>query len=148
MTDEKEFLELKASSTADKAELDELRPIKTKYEELLAATTAKDKTAAEELLAATRLSEIEKIKPYDDEKLKDEHKEIFKTADDKTFETIKTLMASATELKGGVADEAHAGTGGDKDAGELEAEKNLPKWKEELLASYGVKPAAAAPATK
>jgi hypothetical protein len=116
--------------------LNELRPIKTAYEELKAATEAKEEKDKQELLASTRIAEVEKIKPYEDEELKESHREVFKTADDKTFETIKSLMASTVELKGGVADEAHAGTGGDRDPGDLEAEKNLPKWKEELLASY------------
>ena len=136
MTDEKEFEELKASKATLEQELNELRPIKEQFEELKASIAAKDALEKQELLASERIAEVEKIKPYEDEKLKSEHKEVFKTADEKTFETIKSLMASTVELKGGVADEAHAGTGGDRDPGEIEAEEKLPKWKEELLARY------------
>ena len=136
MTDSKEFEELKASYTTLEKELEELRPIKKQFEELQAQVAKDEEDKKQELLASERLAEVEKIKPYDDEKLKEAHKEVFKTADEKTFETIKSLMASTVELKGGVADEAHAGTGGDRDPGEVEAEEKLPKWKEELLARY------------
>jgi hypothetical protein len=136
MTDSKEFEELKASYNTLEKELEELRPIKTQFEELQAKVAKDEEIKKQELLASERIAEVEKIKPYDDEKLKEAHTEVFKTADEKTFETIKSLMASTVELKGGVADEAHAGTGGDRDPGEVEAEEKLPKWKEELLARY------------
>lgn len=136
MADEKEFEELKASHNALEEELKELRPLKQAYEEMKASNEERDEKDRQELLASTRVAEIEKIKPYEDDELKAKHHEVFKTADDVSFETIKSLMASTVELKGGVADEAHAGTGSDRDPGEVEAEANLPKWKEELLARF------------
>jgi hypothetical protein len=136
MPDEKEFEELKASKSVLETELAELRPIKAAYEELQASVKAKEEEAAKELLASTRLAEVEKIRPYDSDELKSEHKEIFKTADEKTFNTIKALMAGTVEKKGGIPSEAHAATGGDRDPGELEAETKLPAWRDELLAAY------------
>lgn len=136
MADEKEFEELKASKSALETELQELRPIKAAYEELQASVKAKEETEKQELLASTRLAEVEKIRPYESDELKEEHKEIFKTADEKTFNTIKALMAGTVEKKGGIPDEAHAATGGDRDPGELEAETKLPAWREELMASF------------
>jgi hypothetical protein len=136
MPDEKEFEELKASRDALEKELEELRPIKTQFEEMKAAEAKKEEENRKELLASTRLEEINKIKPYEDEELKAKHKEVFKTLDDAAFETFKSLMAATVEPKGGVADEAHAATGGDDDPGEREAKENLPKWKDELLARF------------
>lgn len=123
---------------------------KSKFEELEASVKSeRDEREAEKAaavavtLANTRIGEIEKIAPYKDATLKAEHLELFKTADDKTYEVVKSLIAATVEPKGGIASEGGLGpTDEDADPVLAEAQKNLPQWREEMLALF---PKAATP---
>lgn len=135
MPTEEEFAEIKASLETVTTEANDW---KGKFEQLDATVTAERRVREAEQLSLSRLAEVEKIAPYTDDSLKQEHVELFKTSDDKTFEAIKRLMLAATEPKGGIASPATVPpTDPDADPGAAEAEKGLPKWREELLAIYG-----------
>lgn len=138
MPTEQEFTELKASRDALETEVKELRETKTAYETLKASVEAKEKEAAAEKLADSRIEEIEKIKKYENTELKASHRELFKTADDKTFEGFKALIASTVELKGGISSESTAPTDDGSDPVEAKAKENLGTWREEALAHLGV----------
>lgn len=138
MATETEIAEIKASLQAAETSATDY---KEKFEALEAKIEAERAVAARDAIAATRLSEIEKIAPYTDEALKLEHAEIFKTADDKTFNALKMLLLAAAEPKGGIAPDASVPPVEDSDdPGAKEAEANLPKWREELLAQFGNAP--------
>jgi hypothetical protein len=136
MPTEEEFAEIKASLETVKTEANDW---KGKYEQLETTVTAERRARESEQLSLTRLAEVEKIAPYTDDALKQEHLELFKTSDDKTFEAIKRLMLAATEPKGGIASpETVPASDPDADPGAVEAEKGLPAWRAELLATYGL----------
>lgn len=99
---EKENETLKASKTALETENESL---KTENATLKAANEQREREEQENTLAASRLEEVEKIKPYDDEKQKKEDFEAFKTMPDPAFEMVKRVLAASAEAKGGVADE-------------------------------------------
>lgn len=99
---ENENQTLKTEKTALETERDAL---KTENETLKAANEERERAEKETTLAASRVEEIEKIKPYDDEKVKKEDFEAFKTMPDAAFEMVKRVLAASAEKKGGVADE-------------------------------------------
>lgn len=115
--DEKELAALKAAAEKtpelerENAELKEkvatLEPIKAELDALKASTAEKEEAARRDTLAASRLEEIEKIRPYDDDKQKKEDQEAFKTMDDSAFEMVKRVLAASGEVKGGVSHEGH-----------------------------------------
>ena len=85
-----------------KAENDTL---KTENQTLKAANEERERKEREETLAASRIEEIEKIKPYDDEKQKKEDREAFKTMSDEAFEIVKRVLTASKGTAGGVANE-------------------------------------------
>lgn len=135
MPTEEEFAEIKASLATATTEANDW---KGKFETLEATVTAERRAQEADKLGSTRLSEIEKIAPYTDETLKQTHLELFKTVDDKAFDTIKTLMLAVAEPKGGIASpEQVPPADPDTDPGQAEADKNLETWRAEMLATFG-----------
>jgi hypothetical protein len=134
MPSEQEFADLRQSLQAAN---DAAEEYKTKFEELEQKIATERATREAERVALARLEEVNEIAPYTDEALKAEHLEIFKTADDKTFNAMKVLLAAAAEPKGGIAPGGKVPTQDpDADPGEAEAMAALPKWREELAASF------------
>lgn len=112
---------------------------KSKYETLEASIREEREEREAEKKANDRIAEIEKISPYKDENLKTEHFELFKTADDKTFDAVKRLILATVEPKGGIASESGVeAQNEDADPVEAAASASLPKWREELQAMYGL----------
>lgn len=107
---ESEKAALETEKTALATEVETLR---TENETLKAAAEERERTEKEETLAASRIEEIDAIKPYDDEKAKKDDFEAFKTMPDTAFEMVKRVLAASADPKGGVANE-----------GTIEAPKN------------------------
>lgn len=115
--DEKELETLKASKTqaetrvgeleadlqAKDTEIETLKAAVADAEAFKAQVEADKAEQAANTLAASRIEEVEKIIPYDDEKQKAEDLETFKTMDEKAFEVIKRTLQAAAETKGGVS---------------------------------------------
>jgi hypothetical protein len=99
---ETENSDLKAAKTTLEEENETLRK---ENETLKAANEEREREETQKTLAASRLEEVEKIRPYEDEAQKKEDFEAFKTMDDKAFEVVKRVLAASADKKGGVADE-------------------------------------------
>ena len=82
---------LEAEIATLKAAVAEGEAAKTELEQLKAAAAAKAEEERKTTLAASRLEEVEKIKPYDDASQKKEDLEAFKTMDDAAFELVKRV---------------------------------------------------------
>lgn len=115
--DEKELAALKASAEKVPTLETEIAELKKKVEEgeaaktelatLKAANAEKEEEAKKDTLAASRLEEIEKIKPYADDEASQKKEDLaaFRTMDDAAFEVIKRVLTASAENKGGVAPE-------------------------------------------
>lgn len=131
-----ELAEVQASLARVQAEADDW---KSKYETLHASVETAEKEREAEKRANGRLEEIEKIAPYEDASLKAEHFELFKTEDEKIFETVKKLILATVEPKGGIAPEGEVpATDENADPVLAQAVADLPQWREELKARYGL----------
>lgn len=97
---EKELEELKASAAKLEGDLKEAN-------EKLTAAEKREEEQKLEKLAASRMEQVEKITKYDDQKLREEDLETFKTMDEKAFGVVlRSLQAAAdaAQSKGGVSD--------------------------------------------
>lgn len=131
-----DIAELEASLSQAEATAEEW---KVKFETLNAQTEADKAEQKRNEVGDKRLAEIEQIAPYKDAALKEEHRELFKAADDRTFEAMKNLVLAAAQPKGGITSDATIEPEVESDDPvAAEALKNLPKWREELKASFGL----------
>lgn len=143
-----EIEELKASHAQALSELQaQLDTMTAERDALVAEKTAGEAAAAEEArlveLEASRKAELETIAPDVIQKI-DAAK--LRSMEQTAFDAFKEVLVASAEVKGGIASEAEVETPDDESeltASEKEAEENLPKWREEMLARFGSKPAAA-----
>lgn len=92
---------LEADLAAKDTEIETLKAAVADAEAFKAQVEADKAEQAANTLAASRIEEVEKILPYEDQKQKAEDLETFKTMDEKSFEVIKRTLQAAAEAKGG-----------------------------------------------
>jgi hypothetical protein len=109
-----------------------------KFNELKTQVDAKEAADKAAELANTRLAEIDTIAPYTDATLKEEHRQLFASADEKVFDAFKKMVAASAAPSKGIAggDPIDDGADEDTDPVKAQAKKNLPKWREEALANF------------
>lgn len=94
-----------------KPQLDELTTVKAENETLKAEKTAREEAEAKQTLVATRMAELEAIKPAEGAG-KERREALCAALDDDAFAAYKADLAEAADAKGGLATDAkrHAGT--------------------------------------
>ena len=94
--------ELESENTELKAEVETLKASVSEFEEFKTQVEADRAEQAANTLAASRIAEVEKITPYEDEQQKADDLEAFKTMDEKAFDIVKRTLQAAAEARGGL----------------------------------------------